>query len=128
MATRYDVELAEIAELLDGEPAFRARQVFEGLHQGLRTPEEMTNLPLELRKRVAELLPPSLEVAAESHSDDGQTTKWALRLSDGAQIETVLMAYDEHSEPGEPGPIASQPWFADSVARAVRGLRAKSFS
>ena len=95
MATRYDVELAEIAELLDGEPAFRARQVFEGLHQGLRTPEEMTNLPLELRKRVAELLPPSLEVAAESHSDDGQTTKWALRLSDGAQIETVLMAYDE---------------------------------
>jgi cellulose synthase/poly-beta-1,6-N-acetylglucosamine synthase-like glycosyltransferase/peptidoglycan/xylan/chitin deacetylase (PgdA/CDA1 family)/spore germination protein YaaH len=33
-----------------------------------------------------------------------------------------LMAYDEHSDPGDPGPIASQPWFASSVARATHGV------
>lgn len=31
----------------------------------------------------------------------------------------VLMAYDEHWMGGEAGPIASQPWFADAVARSL---------
>ncbi|WP_242182600.1 glycosyltransferase [Sphingomonas sp. CARO-RG-8B-R24-01] len=33
-----------------------------------------------------------------------------------------LMAYDEHEVGGESGPIASQGWFEQSVARAVRGV------
>ena len=47
---------------------------------------------------------------------------WDLKAYAAIVDKIFLMAYDEHSEPGEPGPIASQPWFADSVARAVRGL------
>jgi cellulose synthase/poly-beta-1,6-N-acetylglucosamine synthase-like glycosyltransferase/peptidoglycan/xylan/chitin deacetylase (PgdA/CDA1 family)/spore germination protein YaaH len=47
---------------------------------------------------------------------------WDLKAYAGIVDKLFLMAYDEHSEPGEPGPIASQPWFADSVARAVRGI------
>ncbi len=51
-------------------------------------------------------------------ADSGWDLKAYARVAD----RLFLMAYDEHSEPGDPGPIASRPWFADSVARAVRGL------
>ena len=47
---------------------------------------------------------------------------WDLKAYAGVADRLFLMAYDEHSESGDPGPIASQPWFADSVARALRGL------
>ncbi|ARR54059.1 polysaccharide deacetylase [Rhizorhabdus wittichii DC-6] len=47
---------------------------------------------------------------------------WDLKAYARVADKLFLMAYDEHSEPGDPGPIASRPWFADSVARAVRGL------
>lgn len=33
-----------------------------------------------------------------------------------------LMAYDEHEISGDAGPIASQSWFEQSIARAVRGI------
>ena len=33
-----------------------------------------------------------------------------------------VMAYDEHSNDGPPGPIASQQWWATAVAAAVRQI------
>ena len=33
-----------------GQPAFRAKQVFSWLHKGVRSYEEMTNLPKALRQ------------------------------------------------------------------------------
>ncbi|RVT92581.1 glycosyltransferase [Sphingomonas crocodyli] len=47
---------------------------------------------------------------------------WDLKAYAKVTDRLFLMAYDEHSEVGDPGPIASTPWFANSVARAVRGL------
>ena len=47
---------------------------------------------------------------------------WDLKAYARVADRLFLMAYDEHSEAGDPGPIASRPWFADMVARAVRGL------
>jgi len=47
---------------------------------------------------------------------------WRLESYAPLVDRIFLMAYDEHSEAGDPGPIASQPWFADSVARAARFL------
>jgi 23S rRNA (adenine2503-C2)-methyltransferase len=91
--SRYDLEADELAELLVDEPPYRARQVFEGLHRGLRTPEEMTELPAAMRSALAARLPSALDVEGVSVSDDGETTKWAYRLADGAIIETVLMGY-----------------------------------
>ncbi|MES2097187.1 MAG: glycosyltransferase [Pseudomonadota bacterium] len=35
-----------------------------------------------------------------------------------------LMSYDEHENTGDPGPIASQAWFARAVADAARGVPA----
>jgi 23S rRNA (adenine2503-C2)-methyltransferase len=93
MRTRYDFEPDELAQLLGEEPTYRVSQVFDGLHAGLRTPEELTTLPLALRASLEAQLPSALSIEQESTSDASATTKWAFRLHDGAVIETVLMAY-----------------------------------
>src|SRR4051794_11160914 len=93
--TRYDATKEDLATLLAGEPAFRARQVWDGLHRRVVAPADMTDLPAALRDRLAEALPPALVAARESVSDDGQTVKWLWRLGDGALVETVLMHYDD---------------------------------
>ena len=44
--------LPEIAAVLKelGQPAFRAKQLFSWLHKGVRSFDEMTNLPQSLRQ------------------------------------------------------------------------------
>jgi 23S rRNA (adenine2503-C2)-methyltransferase len=95
--TRYDVDRAGLASLLDGQPAYRVDQVWRGLHDRGATPDEMTDLPLALRQSLAEHLPAGLTTAAESVSDDGDTVKWLWTLADGQQVETVLMLYPERA-------------------------------
>ena len=45
----------------------------------------------------------------------------AKRLAEVAD-KVVLMAYDEHWQGGEPGPIASNGWFAGHLADQLKGL------
>ncbi|MEI8404127.1 MAG: 23S rRNA (adenine(2503)-C(2))-methyltransferase RlmN [Actinomycetes bacterium] len=97
MRSAYDLELEDLSELLPEEPTYRARQVFDGLHGGLRRIDEMTEIPAALRGRLAEILPAGLTVVSERSADDGGTVKWALELDDGALIETVLMHYERRS-------------------------------
>ena len=92
MPGRFDLTPGDLAALLPDEPAFRVRQVWRGLHLG-REPEEMTDLPLGLRARLATGLVPGLRPAAESVSAEGDTTKWLWTLADGARVETVRMTY-----------------------------------
>ncbi|WP_443019881.1 glycosyltransferase [Sphingomonas adhaesiva] len=49
---------------------------------------------------------------------------WDLAAIARVADRLVLMAYDEHWMGGEPGPIASQPWFARVVDAAVRQVGA----
>ncbi len=95
MPTRYDIDAAELGSLLGDEPAFRTRQVWQGLYGRLETPAEMTSLPQALRSRLETELPPALTEVRRSTADDGQTTKWLFALDDGATVETVLMAYPD---------------------------------
>ena len=77
-----------------GQPAFRAKQVFSWLHKGVRSYEEMTNLPQSLRASLAEtypICPPEVIRKQESKLDG--TIKYLWRLSDGNCVETVLMRY-----------------------------------
>ncbi|MCU1377178.1 MAG: rlmN [Acidimicrobiales bacterium] len=97
MPSRYDATREDLAELLAGEPAFRVRQVWDGLHSRVVAPAAMTELPAALRTHLDESLPPALVVARESISDDGDTIKWLWRLHDGALVETVLMHYADRS-------------------------------
>ena len=87
---------AEIGEVLKqlGQPGFRAKQVYTWLHKGVRSYEEMTNLPKSLRDVLAEkypILPPQVLRRQESQKDG--TIKYLWRLSDGNCVETVLMRY-----------------------------------
>jgi cellulose synthase/poly-beta-1,6-N-acetylglucosamine synthase-like glycosyltransferase/peptidoglycan/xylan/chitin deacetylase (PgdA/CDA1 family)/spore germination protein YaaH len=50
---------------------------------------------------------------------------WPLRAIGAVTDQTILMAYDEHWQGGEPGPIASQDWFARQIAIARRAVPAK---
>jgi 23S rRNA (adenine2503-C2)-methyltransferase len=89
---RFDLTHDALAGLLPGEPAYRARQLWTGLHQG-REPAEMTELPGALRERLSADLPPGLRMLRQSESDGGDTVKWLWGLPDGAAVETVLMRY-----------------------------------
>jgi 23S rRNA (adenine2503-C2)-methyltransferase len=92
MPGRFDLSVAGLAAVLDGEPAYRTRQVWRSLHEG-REPEEMTDLPKALRARLAGELVPGLQPVTRSVNADGDTTKWLWSLADGARVETVLMTY-----------------------------------
>ncbi len=94
----YNLDPKDLTELVKswGEPAFRAKQIWQGLYKNLwQTPDEFTNLPKTLREKMAanlrfNLLTPTLKL----DSSDGQTRKTLFKLPDGRQIEAVLMRYD----------------------------------
>jgi 23S rRNA (adenine2503-C2)-methyltransferase len=93
--TPYDVTREELAALMPGEPPYRARQVWEGLHLRVQRPEEMTELPVVLRDALEAALPPALHEVSSRSADEGETTKWLWSLADEARVETVLMRYSD---------------------------------
>ena len=93
--TRYSTSRADLDALVAsiGEPAYRARQLHEGLYEQRRPLDSLTNLPKALRARIGDELPLALVVDTMQLADDDTTAKWLWRARDGAQIETVLMRY-----------------------------------
>lgn len=84
-------ELAEfVAEL--GEARYRADQVFRGLYERrLRSFEEMTDLPKELRVRLAETASAAtLSVESTFTSVDG-TRRFLMKTNDNFPVETVFI-------------------------------------
>ena len=92
MPGTFDLTLEDLSGMLGDEAAYRVRQVWRSLYLG-RRPDEMTDLPLALRSRLAGELVPGLREAAISVNAEGDTTKWLWSLADGARVETVLMRY-----------------------------------
>jgi 23S rRNA (adenine2503-C2)-methyltransferase len=95
----YDLDYQQLKELISewGEAGFRADQIWQEVYLHFKTDfEEFTTLPSALRQKLAEnfslrnLLP-----VDQLSSSDGQTTKMLFQLSDGSQIESVLMKYDK---------------------------------
>ncbi len=93
----YAIDRAGLTELLDGEPAYRVDQVWNGLYRRLASVQEMTDLPARLRDQLADALPPALELVEESISDRGDTIKFLWALDGGALVETVLMLYPDRA-------------------------------
>ena len=86
-------ELSAVLKELN-QPAFRAKQVFTWLHKGVRSYEEMSNLPKSLRDALAQAYPINApEVIRKQESARDGTIKYLWRLSDGNCVETVLMRY-----------------------------------
>ncbi len=77
-----------------GEPAFRGKQVYQWLHRGAASFEEMSNLSKPLREKLSEscfITVPQVERKLVSRQDG--TIKYLWRLRDGNCVETVLMRY-----------------------------------
>jgi 23S rRNA (adenine2503-C2)-methyltransferase len=78
-----------------GQPGYRADQLSRHYFGRLvEAPDEMTDLPAELRGELAAaLLPRLLAAERELTCDDGMTRKTLWRAIDGAYVESVLMRY-----------------------------------
>lgn len=97
---RTDIKSLNLEELTAflvsaGEKPFRAKQLYEWIHQKLAASyDEMTNLPKTLKEKLSEMAElPSLTVVEEKISQIDGTRKYLFGLSDGNVIESVLMKY-----------------------------------
>lgn len=88
--------LPELTETLRtmGEPAFRGKQVFVWLHKGVRSYDEMANIPRALREKLEAAYPLAAPRAVRRQVSrlDG-TIKYLWELADGNCIESVFMRY-----------------------------------
>ena len=121
-------ELVELAKEL-GQKPFRGKQLFEWLHKKQAAAfEEMTNLPVEFRKRLSESYCVSpLKIVKKQVSKKKDTKKYLFALPDGHMIESVWMKYHH----GNSVCISSQvgcrmgcSFCASTLAGLVRNLTA----
>ena len=93
----YDLPFQELRALVKswGEPAYRARQLWEGAYRNLwNEPEEFTTLPKSLRAKLGKRLNfRALRPITQRISKDGMTEKTLFALPDDKKIEVVLMKY-----------------------------------
>lgn len=98
--TKIDIKSLTYEELKDyvaslGEPSFRAKQIFEWLHRGVISFDEMTNLSKAAREKFSAasyISYPVIENKLVSKIDG--TVKYLFRLNDGECVETVVMRYN----------------------------------
>jgi 23S rRNA (adenine2503-C2)-methyltransferase len=106
----YDLDLLTLANLLSewNEPAYRAKQIWQGLYQHFwDSPEQFTNLPKSLREKLAEHIHfAPFKVKIFLDSSDGYTRKTLFELPDKNLIEAVLMRY---GDPADNPQIAASP-------------------
>ena len=97
----YNLGIDEITNTLTnwGEPAFRAKQIYEHLYiHAVNDFEKMSNLPKTLRKKLNETWTiGSLHRSDVRIGDEGLTRKALFTLSDGSPLETVLMVYEDRA-------------------------------
>ena len=75
-----------------GEKPFRARQVLKWVyHAGVIDFDEMTDLSRAQRDRLKAMAVLSLPEVVERHESRDGTIKWAMRVSNGNCVETVLI-------------------------------------
>jgi 23S rRNA (adenine2503-C2)-methyltransferase len=88
-----DLALLDRTLAANGQPNFRANQIWAWTAKGVHGYEQMTNLPSALRETLARELPfSSLTLSEESSSSDG-TIKALFQTADGRPLEAVLMRY-----------------------------------
>ena len=86
-----EAELISFVETF-GQPAYRSRQIFASIqHRRLRSFDDMTELPKELRQRLNEHATVStLEVESRYISADG-TRRYLMKTRDSLPVETVFI-------------------------------------
>ncbi|WP_078554764.1 23S rRNA (adenine(2503)-C(2))-methyltransferase RlmN [Bacillus alkalicellulosilyticus] len=93
----YSLQYKELEDWLkeNGEPKFRAKQIFEWLYsKRVKSIEEMTNLSKDLRQKLNDAFTlTTLKIVTQQTSSDG-TVKFLFELHDGYSIETVVMRHE----------------------------------
>lgn len=98
MPSLYDATREDFAKLLEGQPNYRLKQVWDGLYQQLAEPSQLLTMPTALRTAIADNFAPSLLPVTQQVSDKGDTVKFLWNLVNGGHpIETVLMHYKERA-------------------------------
>ncbi|MBM7581899.1 23S rRNA (adenine2503-C2)-methyltransferase [Caldicoprobacter guelmensis] len=78
-----------------GQPHYRAQQILQWLHRGVKSFDEMTDLPKALRELLAErFYIVNLRMLDKRTSRAGDATKYLFLLEDGNTIESVVMRYN----------------------------------
>ena len=109
-----------------GEPAYRAKQIFQWLARGVSSFDEMTNLSKSLREKLnASFFIPTLKMLRKQVSAQDGTIKYLWELPDGNAVETVVMRYHH----GNTVCISSQvgcrqgcAFCASTIGGLIRGL------
>ena len=91
----YNLEDLKQEMLSIGEKPYRAEQIFKWIYiDKVKTFEEMTNLSLDLRKKLEENYTMcNFKILKKQESSDG-TKKYLFDVLDGNAIESVLMEYN----------------------------------
>ena len=92
-----DLKSKTLPELTDflksmGQPAFRGKQVFTWLHRGVRSFEEMTNLPKALRDQLAEncvITAPTVARKQVSALDGTRKYLWELSSPESSWVKST---------------------------------------
>jgi len=99
------LDIQELTVLVQdaGEPAYRARQLFEAIYrQRVHSLEEISTLPIEFRRALAERAVTVGQPRIESQylSSDG-TIRYLIAFADGHSVETVWMPEGDGGEAGD---------------------------
>src|SRR6266404_4516195 len=91
--TIVGMEVADIqAALGAGQPAFRARQIYDAVYrQRVTDLGEISNLPKILRGRLGHLFPLGWPKVEHRYDSVDGTRRYLLKLADGKAVETVWM-------------------------------------
>lgn len=96
MINLKDLTFEELQNFISdiGEKPFRAKQIFSWLHRGVTSFDEMTDISVALRSKLAEVsFISSLEIVRKLESKIDNTKKYLFKLSDGNMVESVVMYY-----------------------------------
>jgi 23S rRNA (adenine2503-C2)-methyltransferase len=102
------LDIQELTVLVQdaGEPAYRARQLFEAIYrQRVHSLEEISTLPLEFRRALAEraVIIGQPRIEKQYVSSDG-TIRYLIAFADGHSVETVWMPEGDGGEAGDEVP------------------------
>ena len=83
--------LKDLGGILGTFPLFRIRQIYKWICSGANSFEEMTNLPLAMRKELEEKYAICAGEVIRNLRDSDGTIKLGIKLPDGAVIEAVML-------------------------------------
>ncbi len=86
-----------------GQPRFRTKQIVQWLYQrGVRSYDDMTDLPKTLRAELAERAPLTVPTMLDRRVSKDGTRKYVWQFHDGSGVETVAMPSKDTNAQGSP--------------------------